>query len=66
MNKGEHDKICKAGNRGKMRNVEHQNTHQRGTVLLCSEDGFDLSADGEKSHWATQNTELKKSNQVDG
>ena len=39
MNKGEHDKICKAGNRGKMRNVEHQNTHQRGTVLLCANTG---------------------------
>ncbi len=59
MNKAEHDKICKDVSWGKMRNLEHQITHRRGTVLLCTEDGFDVTIDGERSHWATPNAELE-------
>jgi len=61
MNKAEHDKICKAVSWGKARNLEHQVTHRQGTVLLCTEDGFDVTIDGEKSHWATANSTLKRS-----
>ncbi len=60
MKKSKHDKICKDVSWGKMRNLEHQITHRRGTVLACTEDGFDVTIDGERSHWATQNSELEK------
>lgn len=60
MQKAKHDKICKAVSWGKMRNLEHQVTHRRGTVMSCTDDGFNVTIDGEKSHWSTQNTEPEK------
>jgi hypothetical protein len=60
MNKTEHDKICREIRWGKRRNLEHQISRRHGTILACTEDGFDVTVDGENSHWATQNTELNK------
>ncbi len=60
MNKAEHDKICKAVKWGKKRNLEHQISHRHGTVPLCTEDGFDVTVDGERSHWAAQNRKAER------
>jgi len=40
---------------GEKKDLEHHITHRSGKILSCTEDGFEVSVEGEESHWATPN-----------
>ncbi|PLX77247.1 MAG: hypothetical protein C0615_05695 [Desulfuromonas sp.] len=55
MKRTEHDRICKMVAEGEKKDLEHHITHRSGKILSCTEDGFEVSVEGEESHWATPN-----------
>lgn len=60
MRRESYEKVCDATRSGVKRFVENRESHERGQILSCRGDGFDVDIYGKHEFWSKEDCEEKK------
>lgn len=57
MRRESYEKICDAARSGVKRFVENMESHERGRIVSCKGDGFDVDIYGKRDFWSKEECE---------